>query len=92
MYNKQVLNVEIMSFRAENGSHLLLYLLRFDACHLGKAFCGVGVDDGTGTIDDESAVVVPPILAHLFQAAALCADAGDEQEVVGCQAPDVSEG
>ena len=77
---------------SQNCRHLLLYLAGFLSSHFRETFRGVCIDDGAGTVDDEAAVVVPSVLAHLFEAAALSPDAGNEQEVVGGELADVGEG
>ena len=78
--------------RFEDGSHLLLDFVGPLGGYLGEAFCGVGIDDGAAAVDDESAVVVPSIAAHVFKAAALSANTWNEEEMVGRQTADVGKG
>ena len=82
----------IKSVLLEDGGHLLLEVAGTVGSDVGKVLGGVGVDDGAAAVDDEAAVVVPAVPADFLETASLCANAGDEQEMVGCQAAYVGEG
>ena len=73
----------------EFGCHLLLHFACLVACHFGVELGVVGIDDAARCVDEQSAVFVHAVLAYFFEASSLCAYAWNEQEVVGCDAPDV---
>ena len=50
-----------------------------------------GVDDASGGVDEEAATIVHTKCCNVFKAAALCANAGDEEEVVGGYLADLLE-
>lgn len=48
-----------------------------------------GINDAATRVDEKSAILDHAVFAHFLQAAALCANAGDEQEMVGRDLTDV---
>ena len=56
----------LSSFGLEDGGHLLLHFAGLLTSYFSEALGAVGIDDGTAAVDDEAAVVVPPVLADIL--------------------------
>ena len=69
--------------------HLDLKFLRLLSCHTGEVGGGIGVDDAAAGVDEQSAIGVESVAAHLFERTALRAHAGHEEEVIGDNATNV---
>ncbi len=72
----------VLEYFAQFVGHLLLQF----GCLFGGALCKVGavggVDDAARRVDEQAAVAVEAVAAHFAEAAALGADAGNEEETV----------
>ena len=79
------------AFGGEQGGHLLLHFAGFGGGHGGEVPAIGGVDDAARGVNDEAALVGHAVSGHFFEAAALCAHAGYEQEVARQDAAHVLE-
>ena len=75
--------------RGKLGGHLLLQLLSLLGGNLGEVLAAGGVDDASGGVHKQSAVPGHAVAADFLQRAALGADTGNEQEMVGGHLADI---